>query len=63
MKAPNIELCGRVTCKSFDGKGYAEFEGDVRINGNQEVTGDTSTRGDSHILGESYAAVRSGGAI
>lgn len=65
MKAPDIELCGHVTCKSYDGKGkgFAEFEGDIRINGNQEVTGNTKTVGDSRILGESYATSRSGGTI
>lgn len=63
MKAPQIELCGHVTCKSFDGKGkgFAEFEGDVRINGNQDVTGDTSTGGNSKVAGNSDAGTRSGG--
>lgn len=63
VKAPQIELCGHVTCKSFDGKGkgFAEFEGDIRINGNQEVTGDTSTGGNSNVAGNSDAGTRSGG--
>lgn len=63
MKAPDIELCGHVTCKSYDGKGkgFAEFEGDIRINGDQEVTGDTKTGGNSTVGGNSEAATRSGG--
>lgn len=63
MKAPDIELCGHVTCKSYDGKGkgFAEFEGDIRINGDQEVTGNTKTGGNSTVGGNSEAASRSGG--
>ncbi len=63
LKAPEIELCGHITCRSHDGagKGFAEFEGNVRINGNQEVTGNTSTGGDSVVSGNSQAGTRSGG--
>lgn len=61
--SPLINLCGRVVCKSFDGKGKgrAEFEGDVVIRGNQEVTENTTTGGNSSVNGNSYAGSRSGG--
>lgn len=61
--APLINLCGRVVCKSVDGKGKgrAEFEGDVVIRGNQEVTGNTTTGGNSTVGGNAHAASRSGG--
>lgn len=63
--APLINLCGRVVCKSFDGKGKgrAEFEGDVVIRGNQEVAGDTQIDGNSRVSGDSYAGSRSGNVI
>lgn len=61
--APLINLQGRVVCKAFDGqgKGQAEFEGDVVIRGDQEVTGNTTTGGSSRVTGDSWAGSRSGG--
>ncbi|CAK7035104.1 MAG: hypothetical protein DELT_00529 [Desulfovibrio sp.] len=61
--APLINLCGRIFCKSVDGKGkgYAEFEGDVVIKGSQEVTENTTVGGNSTVAGNSQASSRSGG--
>lgn len=67
--APLINLCGRIFCKSVDGKGkgYAEFVGDVVIRGNetvdgdQKTTGDHTTGGNSTVGGNSHAGSRSGG--
>jgi hypothetical protein len=73
--APLINLCGRLICKPFRGigRGYAEFEGDIRILGNEEVVGNTAVAGsntiggnntvggNSSVAGNSFAGSRSGG--
>jgi hypothetical protein len=73
--APLINLCGRLICKPYKGigRGYAEFEGDIKILGNEDVIGNTSVAGSNSIggdntvggngsvAGDSYAGSRSGG--
>ena len=67
--APLINLCGRIFCKSVDGKGkgYAEFIGDVvirgneTVDGNQTTTGNQTTGGNQTTTGNSHAGSRSGG--
>jgi hypothetical protein len=73
--APLINLCGRLICKPFKGigRGYAEFEGDIKILGNEDVVGNTSVAGsnsiggnntvggNSTVAGNSFASSRSGG--
>ncbi len=61
--APIINLWGRISCKSVDGqgKGYAEFDGDVKINGSETVTENVTINGNSTVDGDAYAGTRSGG--
>lgn len=53
IKAPFINLWGRISAKSYDGSGraHAEFWGDVIVHGNEDVRENHSVGGNSAVSG------------